>query len=556
MTRRVSSSSTAPRSPATGYTVETTATIEGARERLAQGGIDLVVLDIRLGEASGLALLREIKAQDAHLPVVLATAYARYQDDFSSWLADAYIVKSSDLNELKQAVRRCLGERPMIPVVMAGGFGTRIRPLSANRPKPMLPIVNRPILERVLTHLASFGMREAVLLTYYDPDKIRAAFGDGKRLGMKLHYNNADQDYGTAGAVAHGADLVAAEDYLVLSGDVICDFDLSSLIAAHRQRQAMVTIGLTRVANPLQFGIVIIDGDSAGPPLPRKADVGRGLLRHREHGHLRSPGAGARAGPPQRAVRLLARPLSPPARERRSPRSATSCAATGATSATRSRTSQRTSTTSRAPSASCRPASCARSAASLCGSKGKRRSTPRSRFAGRSWSAPAAGSAPMSVSRTRCSAPARSFPRGPSCAGRCSGKASRSARAPGSRRPSSAPAFRSAIGTVVEKGAVIADDTVLGAGGAGQGRREDLAGQGGRGSRRRLLEPGVRRTVAHLRLRGGRGHRPHQPRAHARGGRPAGRGLRHSAPAGEHDPHRPRRPPGFAHAAPRVRRAG
>ena len=92
-----------------GYTVETAATIEGARDRVTQGGIDLVVLDIRLGEASGLALLREIKAKDARMPVVLSTAYARYQDDFSSWLADAYVVKSSDLGELRQAVRRCLG---------------------------------------------------------------------------------------------------------------------------------------------------------------------------------------------------------------------------------------------------------------------------------------------------------------------------------------------------------------------------------------------------------------------------------------------------------------
>ena len=92
-----------------GYAIETTATIEGARDRLAQGGIDLVVLDIRLGEVSGLALLREIKAKNARLPVVLSTAYARYQDDFSSWLADAYVVKSSDLGELRQAVRRCLG---------------------------------------------------------------------------------------------------------------------------------------------------------------------------------------------------------------------------------------------------------------------------------------------------------------------------------------------------------------------------------------------------------------------------------------------------------------
>jgi mannose-1-phosphate guanylyltransferase/phosphomannomutase len=150
----------------------------------------------------------------------------------------------------------------MIPIVMAGGFGTRIRPLSANLPKPMLPVVNRPILERVLNHLASFGMREAVLLTYFDPDKIRHAFRDGKRLGMKLHYNNGDQDYGTAGAVAHGSDAADADDYLVLSGDVICDFDLNELVAAHRQNKAAVTIGLTRVANPLQFGIVIIDGES------------------------------------------------------------------------------------------------------------------------------------------------------------------------------------------------------------------------------------------------------------------------------------------------------
>lgn len=149
----------------------------------------------------------------------------------------------------------------MMPIVMAGGFGTRIRPLSANRPKPMLPVVNRPILERVLLHLRGFGMEEAVLLTYYDPDKIRAHFGDGERLGMRLHYFNADQDYGTAGAVAHGSDRAAADEYLVLSGDVVCDFDLAAVVDFHRGRGASVTIGLTRVPNPLQFGIVIIDAD-------------------------------------------------------------------------------------------------------------------------------------------------------------------------------------------------------------------------------------------------------------------------------------------------------
>jgi DNA-binding NtrC family response regulator len=94
-----------------GFAVETAGSVETARERIAGGKIDVVVLDIRLGAASGLALLREIKAAHKPLPVVLSTAYARYQDDFSSWLADAYVVKSSDLAELRGAVQRCLGGR-------------------------------------------------------------------------------------------------------------------------------------------------------------------------------------------------------------------------------------------------------------------------------------------------------------------------------------------------------------------------------------------------------------------------------------------------------------
>lgn len=91
-----------------GYEVRTAATLSEARSVLEGGGIDVLVLDIRLQDASGLELLREIKADAPHLPVVLSTAYARYQDDFSSWLADAYVVKSSDLGDLRRAVRSCL----------------------------------------------------------------------------------------------------------------------------------------------------------------------------------------------------------------------------------------------------------------------------------------------------------------------------------------------------------------------------------------------------------------------------------------------------------------
>ncbi len=89
-----------------GLEVRTAATLDAARAELARGEVHTVVLDIRLVEGSGLTLLREVKAANPHLPVILCTAYARYQDEFSAWLADAYVVKSSDLSELRQTVRR------------------------------------------------------------------------------------------------------------------------------------------------------------------------------------------------------------------------------------------------------------------------------------------------------------------------------------------------------------------------------------------------------------------------------------------------------------------
>ncbi len=94
-----------------GYDVTTASDLGNAREALAECAVDVVVLDIRLTEGSGLTLLREIKAVSPRMPVVLSTAFARYQDDFTSWLADAYVVKSSDLGELKRAVQQCLAVR-------------------------------------------------------------------------------------------------------------------------------------------------------------------------------------------------------------------------------------------------------------------------------------------------------------------------------------------------------------------------------------------------------------------------------------------------------------
>jgi len=91
-----------------GYDVEVAATLDEARTVVQRGGVDLVVLDIRLTDGSGLSLLHELKGANPRMPVILSTAFARYQDDFSSWLADAYVVKSSDLSELKGQIKQCL----------------------------------------------------------------------------------------------------------------------------------------------------------------------------------------------------------------------------------------------------------------------------------------------------------------------------------------------------------------------------------------------------------------------------------------------------------------
>ena len=147
-------------------------------------------------------------------------------------------------------------------VIMAGGFGTRIRPLTTNLPKPMLPLVNRPILEHIISLLKKHGLDEIIMLLYYHPDVIKNYFGDGSEFGVHIEYTMPDRDYGTAGAVRYARDLIGDDRILVISGDVLTDFDLSEILKFHIDKKAEATIALTRVENPLQFGIVITDEES------------------------------------------------------------------------------------------------------------------------------------------------------------------------------------------------------------------------------------------------------------------------------------------------------
>jgi mannose-1-phosphate guanylyltransferase / phosphomannomutase len=144
---------------------------------------------------------------------------------------------------------------------MAGGEGTRLRPMTANQPKPMLPVVNQPIMEHVLGLLRRHGLTETVVTVQFLASIVRNYFGDGEDFGMSLQYATEETPLGTAGSVKNAEDALRDEPFLVISGDALTDIDLSDLIAFHKDNQALVTVALARVPDPLEFGIVIADED-------------------------------------------------------------------------------------------------------------------------------------------------------------------------------------------------------------------------------------------------------------------------------------------------------
>ena len=143
-------------------------------------------------------------------------------------------------------------------VLMAGGFGTRIQPLTASVPKPMLPVVNFPMMEHILKKLKNSGIDEVVILLYFKPEVIKEYFGDGSKWGVKIDYVLPDDDYGTAGAVKFASEFLDTT-FMIVSGDLVTDFDFKKIISEHKNRKSKLTIGLTSVENPLEFGIVITD---------------------------------------------------------------------------------------------------------------------------------------------------------------------------------------------------------------------------------------------------------------------------------------------------------
>jgi len=150
--------------------------------------------------------------------------------------------------------------QPVQAVIMAGGEGSRLRPLTGNMPKPMLPVANRPLMEHIILLLKSHGVTDVVATVQFLSSVIRNYFGDGSDQGIALSYATEDVPLGTAGSVLGAGDLISGT-FLVISGDALTDLDLEEILDFHRTKGAAATLVLKRMKDPLEFGIVMTTED-------------------------------------------------------------------------------------------------------------------------------------------------------------------------------------------------------------------------------------------------------------------------------------------------------
>jgi len=144
-------------------------------------------------------------------------------------------------------------------IIIAGGAGTRLRPLTYTRPKPLIPVVNRPFLEYQVALLKRHGIDEIIFCTNYMADKIQNHFGDGSRFGVSMRYAIEEQPLGTAGAIKNAQNLAGRDTLVVLNGDVLTDFDISSIIRFHKEKDALITLTLKEVPSPSPYGVILTD---------------------------------------------------------------------------------------------------------------------------------------------------------------------------------------------------------------------------------------------------------------------------------------------------------
>jgi len=148
----------------------------------------------------------------------------------------------------------------MKAVVMAGGEGSRLRPLTIRRPKPMVPIVGKPVMEHILNLLKRHGITEVIVTVQYLASNIEDYFGNGSQIGMRITYSREDVPLGTAGSVKNAEEHLD-EPFLVISGDALTDYNLTDLITYHQEKKSLATLLLAHVPNPLEYGVIITNED-------------------------------------------------------------------------------------------------------------------------------------------------------------------------------------------------------------------------------------------------------------------------------------------------------
>lgn len=147
----------------------------------------------------------------------------------------------------------------MKAIVLAGGEGTRLKAVTGELPKPMVPLLGRPLMEYTLLLLRRCGFTEVCAALHYRAQDIIDHFGDGSRFGVALRYHVETEAWGTAGAVRRCRDFIGEEDVLIISGDAACDYDLRALWRRHRERKATATLALARESEPLRYGLAVTE---------------------------------------------------------------------------------------------------------------------------------------------------------------------------------------------------------------------------------------------------------------------------------------------------------
>jgi mannose-1-phosphate guanylyltransferase/mannose-1-phosphate guanylyltransferase/phosphomannomutase len=161
-------------------------------------------------------------------------------------------------------------------MVLAAGLGTRLRPITYDMPKPMVPVLNRPVMEHIVRLLARHGFTETIANLHWFPDLIRSHFGDGSAFGVELSYSQEEQLLGTSGGVRNVARFLG-DSFLIISGDALTDIDLTAMREFHESHDGIATLATKRVEDTSQFGVAITGADGRIQGFQEKPDPAEAL---------------------------------------------------------------------------------------------------------------------------------------------------------------------------------------------------------------------------------------------------------------------------------------